>query len=90
MRNTQKILDTTSYEDLASMSFGYPTEDEVMEILNNPFDSLGGDGGSDNHMFLAIYDNASKMMINYDGNHLSTGNIGNSQRFSSTVTYQTD
>ena len=48
MRNTQKILDTTSYEDLASMSFGYPTEDEVMEILNNPFDSLGGDGGSDN------------------------------------------
>ena len=49
-----------------------------------------GDGGADNHMFLAIYDNQTKMMINHEGNHLTTGQIGNNQRFSCTVTYQTD
>ena len=59
-------------------------------MMGYEYASGWGDGGSDNHMFLAIYDNQTKMMINYDGNHLSTGNIGNSQRFSSTVTYQTD
>ena len=59
-------------------------------MMGYEYASGWGDGPSAKQMFLAIYDNASKMMINYDGNHLSTGNIGNSQRFSSTVTYQTD
>ena len=59
-------------------------------MMGYEYASCWGDGPSAKQMFLAIYDNASKMMINYDGNHLSTGNIGNSQRFSSTVTYQTD
>ena len=43
MSNTQKIIDTTSYQDLASMSFGFPIEDE---ILDQAFNSFGGDGGS--------------------------------------------
>ena len=43
MSNTQKIIDNTSYQDLASMSFGFPTEDE---ILDQAFNSFGGDGGS--------------------------------------------
>ena len=46
MSNTQKILDSTSYQDLASMSFGFPTEDEAMELLNNSFSDFGGSGGT--------------------------------------------
>ena len=58
--------------------------------MGNSYASGWGDGGSDKHMFLAIYDNQTNMMINHEGNHLSTGNIGSGQRFSCTVTYQTD
>jgi hypothetical protein len=59
-------------------------------IMGYQYASGWGDGGSDKHIFLAIYDNQTKMMLNHEGNHLSTGNIGNNQRFSCTVTYQTD
>jgi hypothetical protein len=59
-------------------------------MMGYEYASGWGDGGADNHMFLAIYDNQTKMMINHEGNHLSTGQIGNNQRFSCTVTYQTD
>ena len=59
-------------------------------MMGYSYASGWGDGGSDKHMFLAIYDNQTKMMINHEGNHLSTGNIGSGQRFSCTVTYQTD
>ena len=59
-------------------------------LMGYSYASGWGDGGSDKHMFLAIYDNQTKMMINHEGNHLSTGNIGSGQRFSCTVTYQTD
>ncbi len=43
MSKTQKIIDSTSYQDLASMSFGFPTEDE---ILDGAFNSFGGSGGT--------------------------------------------
>ena len=59
-------------------------------MMGYDYASGWGDGGSDNHIFLAIYDNQTKMMIAHEGNHLSTGNIGSNQRFSCTVTYQTD
>ena len=59
-------------------------------IMGYQYASGWGDGGSDKHIFLAIYNNQTKMMLNHEGNHLSTGNIGNNQRFSCTVTYQTD
>tara|TARA_Y100001937_G_scaffold114117_2_gene163511 strand:+ start:5443 stop:6588 length:1146 start_codon:yes stop_codon:yes gene_type:complete len=40
---SEHILDNTSYQDLASMSFGFPTEDEVMDKLNNEqFESADG------------------------------------------------
>ena len=59
-------------------------------MMGYSFASGWGDQANDNQMFLAIYDNQTKMMINHEGNHLSTGNIGSGQRFSCTVTYQTD
>ena len=59
-------------------------------MMGYSYASGWGDGGSDKHMFLAIYNNQTKMMINHEGNHLSTGQIGSGQRFSCTVTYQTD
>ena len=54
-----------------------------------------GDGSNDKQIFLAIYDNASKLMLNHNGNHLSYNgsddrDVGTGQRYSCTVTYQTD
>ena len=54
-----------------------------------------GDGSNDKQIYLAIYDNASKLMLNHNGNHLSYNgsddrDVGTGQRYSCTVTYQTD
>ena len=49
-----------------------------------------GSSTDDVNFFIAAYDNQTKVMINQNGNHLSTGMIGSGQRFSSCFTYFTD
>ena len=51
----------------------------------------GFNSGSNNQMFLSIYDNQSKVrIVKHDGAHLSTADVGSGQRWSSTFSYQTD
>jgi len=44
MSRTQNIINNTSYQDLASMSFGFPTENEILDEVFNEF---GGNDPSD-------------------------------------------
>jgi len=39
MNNTQKIIDSTSYQDLASITFGFPTESDILGDAFNSFDA---------------------------------------------------
>ena len=51
----------------------------------------GFNSGSNNQMFIAIYDNETKArIVKHEGAHIYTDDVGSGQRFSSYFSYQTD
>ena len=86
----------TEQVHIANLPFQHNDPNSQWKYLNLMFgyswaSGWGFNSGSNNQMFIAIYDNESKArVVKHDGAHIYTNDVGSGQRFSSYFSYQTD